>query len=167
MARNTYYYFKLRNGREYAIKETMIEINCNIMRMYRELTKEQRVFYLANPTASVQEVVACQLTPPYVPPTPELSEYISRKVAELKQACYDNMSVTTLEYAMASDKVNHPTMDCYYKLAAANAIVVSFRSESKRVMGVFDTYKPMIEAAADIAAVDVAYNDAMNELKAR
>ena len=54
MAKNTYYYFNLRNGVAYAIKETYIEINTSIMIMYRELTAEQRAFHLENPTATVQ-----------------------------------------------------------------------------------------------------------------
>ena len=79
MALDKYYYFKLRNGVEYEIKVTIININTTINRNYRELTDEQREFYIANPTATVQEVVNCQLTPPYVPQTPDVQEYATMK----------------------------------------------------------------------------------------
>lgn len=167
MARNIYYYFKLRNGVEYAIKETQIVINCAIMRMYRELTEEQREFHLANPTASVQEVVACQLTPPYVPPAPELSSYIALKVAELEQVCKESISVTPLEYAMANDKFEHPTASSYYNFAQAQSIVSTFRSQSKMAMDTRDTYTERIRGAHSVEAVDEAYNEAINELNER
>lgn len=167
MARNIYYYFKLRNGVEYAIKETQIVINCAIMRMYRELTEEQREFHLANPTASVQEVVACQLTPPYVPPAPELSEYISQKVKEFREACYGSVSVTTLEYAAAMDKSENPLADIYFSLVEARAVVTNFRAQAKKALTVYNTYKPQIESAQSVEAVDEAYNEAINELNAR
>lgn len=164
MARSKHYYFKLRDGVEYAIKETIIEINTAIMRMYRELTDEQREFYLAHPTASVQEVVNCQLIPPYVPPTPDVQEYAAQRARELKEACYAAVGITSLEYAMAIDKVENITADSFYSLTEAKRVVSDFRTQSKKAMTVFATYKPRIEAASSVKAVDEIYNQAIEAL---
>lgn len=164
----TYYYFKLRNGVEYDIKVIAFPVNMNLdlnRKLYRELTTEQREFYLANPTAKVQEVVRCELNPPYVPPTPDLQEYIVQKVKELKDACYGSISVTSLEYAMALDKIENPaSIACYYNLTKAIQVRDDFRSQSKHAMQVLDTYKPQIESAQTIEAIDTIYEQAMEEL---
>ena len=159
-----YYYFKMRNGAEYAVKVTAIRINTAIMTMYRELTDEQREFYIAHPTASIHEIVQAHLNPPYVPPTPDVQEYAAQKVKELKEACYGSVTVTSLEYAMAEDKVNNVLADCYYSLTEAKNVVADFRSQSKKAMQTFDTYRPRIEAASTIEAVDTLYNQAINAL---
>lgn len=160
----TFYYFKIHNGVETSIKTTAFEINTTIMRMYRELTDAQREFYLSNPTASVREVANCELTPPYVPPAPEVQEYATGKVRALKDACYNSVSVTSLEYAMAEDKVNNVLSDSFYSLAEANAILASFRSQSKKAMTVYATYRPQIATASTIEAVDTLYNQAIEAL---
>lgn len=164
MARNKHYYFKLRDGVEYAIKETLIEINTAIMRMYRELTDEQREFYLAHPTASVQEVVNCKITPPYVPPTPDVQEYAAQKVRELKEACYAAVGITSLEFAMAIDKVENITADSFYSLTEAKKVVADFRTQSKKAMTVLSTYRQRMEAATSIENVDEIYNQAIEAL---
>lgn len=164
MAKSTYFYFKLRNGVEYAIKETPFEINTSIMIMYRELTAEQRAFHLEHPTATVQEVVNCQLTPPYVPPTPDVQEYATMKAKELKEVCYNSVSVTSLEYAVAEDKVNNVLADSFYSLTEANAVLTSFRSQSKKALTVVNTYTPNLLAASTIKDVDTLYNQAIAAL---
>lgn len=164
MTMTKHYYFKLKNGVEYAIKETIVEINTSIMRMYRELTAEQREFYFANPNASVQEVVNCQLIPPYVPPTPDVQEYAAQRARELKEACYAAVGITSLEYAMAIDKVENITADSFYSLTEAKRVVSDFRTQSKKAMTVFATYKPRIEVAASIGTIDELYNEAISKL---
>lgn len=164
MAKSTYFYFKLRNGVEYAIKETPFEINTSIMIMYRELTAEQRAFHLEHPTATVQEVVNRQLTPPYVPPTTDVQEYATMKAKELKEVCYNSVSVTSLEYAVAEDKVNNVHADSFYSLTKANAVLTSFRSQSKKALTVVNTYTPNILAASTIKDVDTLYNQAIAAL---
>lgn len=168
MAKNTYYYFKLRNGVEYAIKGSAIEINTNIMVMYRELTPEQREFHLANPTATVQEVVNCQHTPPYVPPTPELQDYITQKLKELKDACYASVSVTSLEYAMANAVLAGTSLTYtgkkYYSTNDAKSVMKQFMDESYQAMTVYDTYAPQIEIAQSVEAVDTLYDQAIEAL---
>lgn len=159
-----YYYFRLHNGTEYAVKVTVIRINTAIMTMYRELTDEQREFYIAHPTASIHEIVQAHLNPPYVPPTPDLEAYIAQKVKELEEACYGSVAVTSLEYAMAEDKVNNVLADCYYSLTEAQRVVADFRTQSKKAMQTFDTYRPRIEAASTIEAVDTLYNQAIEAL---
>ena len=159
-----YYYFKVRLGRPYEIKVTAVHINTLINVIYQEMTAEQQAFYLANPTASVMEVWNCELVPPYVPPTPNVSEYAAQKVKELKEACYNAVEITSLEYAMAIDKTQNITADSYYTLVEAQRVVSNFRSQSKAAMTVYDTYKPQIEAANTIEAVDTLYNQAIEAL---
>ena len=164
----TYYYFKLRNGVEHDIKVLAFPVNMDLglnQRLYRELTTEQREFYLANPTARVQEVVNCELNPPYVPPAQDLQEYIVQKVKELKEACYGSVSVTSLEFAMAIDKVENITADSYYTLTEARQVVSDFRGQSKHAMQVLDTYKPQMEAANTVEEVDVVYEQSITALK--
>lgn len=160
-----YYYFKMRLGKPYEIKVTPIHINTDINRIYVEMTAEQQAFYLANPTATVQEVWNCELVPPYVPPTPDVAEYAAQKVKELKEACYNTVTVTTLEFAMAIDKVENPTASCYYNLTDAKNVVSAFRSQSKAAMTVFDTYRPQILSAASVEAVDALLAEAKSELE--
>lgn len=159
-----YYYFRMRNGQPYDIKVSSIQINTVIMRNFQEFTQEQKEFYLENPTASVQEVWDCQLTPPYVPPTPDVQEYANDKVKELKEACYNAVTITALEYAMAEDKLNNITASCYYDITEARQVISDFRTQTKAVMQVFDTYKPQIEAASTINAIDSLYEQAIEAL---
>lgn len=161
---NKYYYFRMRNGNPYAIKESIVEINTNIMRNFQEMTTEQREFYFEHPTATVMEVWNCEIVPPYVPPTPDLEAYIAQKVKELKDACYASVTITSLEYAMAEDKVNNLTADSYYTVLQANNVLKDFRSQSKKAMQVRDTYVPQIEAASTFDAVDTLYNQAVEQL---
>lgn len=160
-----YYYFKVRNGNPYAIKVSLIPINTTINRSYVAMTEAQKAFYLEHPTATVVEVWNCELTPPYVPPTPDVQEYSAQKVKELKDACYGSVSVTTLEFAMAIDKIENPASTaCYYNLTKAIQVRDGFRSQSKHAMQVYDTYKPQIEAASTIDAIDTLYNQAIEAL---
>ncbi|MDD6581626.1 MAG: hypothetical protein PUF10_02965 [Bacteroidales bacterium] len=159
-----YYYFKMRNGNPYAIKISLVPINTTINRSYVAMTDEQKTFYLEHPTATVNEVWNCEITPPYVPPTPDVEEYAAEKVKELKDACYGSVSVTSLEYAMAMDKTQNITADSYYTLQQATQVIKDFRSQSKHAMQVLNTYKPQIEEAQTIEAIDEIYQQAMEEL---
>ena len=161
---NKYYYFKLRNGNPYAIKVSIVPINTTINRSYVAMTEEQKAFYLEHPTATVMEVWNCEITPPYVPPTPDVQEYAQEKVKELKNACYGSISVTSLEYAMAMDKTQNITADSYYTLQQATQVIKDFRSQSKHAMQVLNTYKTQIESAQTIEAVDTVYQQAMEAL---
>lgn len=166
MAKKTtlYYYFRVRNGEPYDIKVTPIQINTSIMTMFWEMKDWQREFYLENPTATVREVWNCQLNPTYFPSTPDVQEYAADKVKELKDACYGSISVTSLEYAMAMDKTQNIAADSHYSITQANQVIKDFRSQSKHAMQVIDTYKPQIESAQTIEAIDTIYEQAMEEL---
>lgn len=159
-----YYFFKTRNGSPYDIKVSIIHINTAINRLYQEMTTEQKEFYLEHPTASVMEVWKCELTPPYVPPTPNVAEYAAQRVKDLRAACYAAVEVTDLEFAMASDKLDNITAECYYSLTEARAIVTAFRAQSKAAMAVLDTYRPQMTAASTVEAIDILYNQAIGEL---
>lgn len=155
----------MRNGNPYAIKVSLVPINTTINRSYVEMTEEQKAFYLEHPTATVMEVWNCQLTPPYVPPTPDVAEYAQEKLKELKDACYSSVSVTTLEFAMAIDKIENPASTaCYYNLTKAIQVRDDFRSQSKHAMQVLNTYKTQIESEQTIDAVDTIYQQAIKEL---
>lgn len=160
-----YYYFKMRNGNPYAIKVSLVPINTTINRSYVAMTDEQKAFYLEHPTATVMEVWNCEITPPYVPPTPDVQEYIEQKLKELKDACYGSISVTSLEFAMAIDKIENPaSIACYYNLTKAIQVRDDFRSQSKHAMQVYDTYSTQILAASTIDAVDALYEQAIDAL---
>lgn len=159
-----YYYFKMRNNNPYQIKVELFPINTSIMRNFVEMTTEQKEFYLEHPEATVIEVWNCHITPPPTPPTPDLQEYAARKVKDLKDACYASITVDELQYAMAEDKVNNVLADSYYSLTEANAILASFRTQSKKAMQVLDTYRPQILAASTIEAIDSLYNQAIEAL---
>lgn len=161
---NLYYYFKLRNGAPYQIRTFLVRVNTAINRIYVEMTNEQKTFYLEHPTATVQEVWNCELTPPYVPPTPDVQEYATMKAKDLKEVCYNSVSVTSLEYAVAEDKVNNVLADSFYSLTEANTVLASFRSKSKKALTVIKTYSPQILAASTINAVDELYNQAIETL---
>ena len=154
----------MRNGSPYAIKESVIRINTAINRLYVEMTEEQREFYLENPTATVMEVWNCELTPPYVPPTPDVQEYAAQKVKELKEACYGSVTVTSLEFAMAIDKVENITASNYYDITTARQVLTDFRAQSKKAMQVYETYKARIEAAVSVESIDLIYDEAVNSL---
>lgn len=160
-----YYYFKVRlNGTPYEIKVSSYYINTTINRLYVQMTAEQEAFYLEHPMASVSEVWDCELIPPYVPPTPDVQEYAAEKAKELKEVCYSSVTVTSLEYAAAEDKVNNVLADSYYSLSEANAVLTSFRTQTKKAMQVISTYTPQILAASTIEAVDTLYNQAIAAL---
>ena len=165
----TYYYFRVRRPNltdivPYAIKESSVYIDDNIMLNFKQMTEEQKAFYLEHPTATIMEVWNCEITPPYVPPEPDVAEYAAQKVKELETACYGSVSVTSLEYAMAMDKVQNITADCWYNITQARQVLANFRSQSKHAMEVLTTYKTQMESAATIEAIDTIYQQAMEEL---
>lgn len=163
-----YYYFKLRSGSPYAIKESVIRINTVINRLYQEMTAEQKEFYLEHPTATVMEVWNCELTPPYVPPTPDIQEYASMRVKELKDACYAAITVDELQYAMANAVLAGTSIAYagkkHYSTSEAIAIMKQFMDESDKAVTVYETYKARIEVASTINAIDTWYNQAIDSL---
>ena len=165
---NLYYYFKVRNGAPYQIRTFFVRVNTEINRIYVEMTAEQREFYLEHPTASVQEVWNCQLTPPYVPPTPDVSEYAAMRVKELKEVCYASVTIDELQYAMANAVLAGTSIAYagkkHYSTSEAIAIMKQFMDESDKAVTVYETYKPRIEAASTIAAIDNLYEEAIGKL---
>ncbi len=164
----TYYYFKIKNGNPYAIKILPIQVNTNIMHAYVEMREEQREFYLANPTASVLEVWNCEITPPYVPPTPDVSEYATMRVKELKDVCYASVTIDELQYAMANAVLAGTSIvyagKKHYSTSEAIAVMKQFMDESDKAVTIYETYKPRIEAASSIEAVDALYDQAIAAL---
>lgn len=158
----TYYYYFVRG----------VKIERFITPMYGswfvKLTPEQKEFYLANPNATVQEVVNCQLTPPYVPPTPDVQEYAAQKVKELKNACYGAITIDKVQCEMANCVLAGTAVAYsgkrHYTTIQAKAIMKQFMDESDKVSTIYETYKPQIEAASTIKNIDDIYNKAINNL---
>lgn len=163
-----YYYFKVKNGSPYQIKVSLIQINTNINRMYVEMTNEQVEFYLANPTATIQEVMNCALTPPYVPPAHDVQEYAVMKIKELKDACYGAITIDKVQCEMANCVLAGTAVTYsgkrHYTTLQAKAIMEQFMDESDKVSTIYETYKPQIEAASTIAAIDTLYEQAIAAL---
>lgn len=163
-----YYYFRIRNGSPYAIKVSLIEINTAIMHNYQEMTTEQKEFYLEHPNASVMEVYNCELTPPYVPPTPDVSEYATMRVKELKDVCYASVTIDELQYAMANAVLAGTSIvyagKKHYSTSEAIAVMKQFMDESDKAVTIYETYKPRIEAASTIESIDTIYNQAVARL---
>ena len=160
----TYYYYFVKGIR------TRIERFITPMygSMFVELTPEQREFYLANPSATAQEVENCQLTPPYVPSTPDVSEYARQKIKELKDACYASITIDSLQYAMANDVLAGTTIvytgKRHYTTSEAITIMRQFMDESDKAATVYETYKSQIEKASTIEEIDTIYNTAIDAL---
>lgn len=158
----TYYYYFVRG----------VKIERFITPMYGswfvELTPEQLDFYRANPNATVQEVVNCQLTPPYVPPAPDVQEYAAQKVKELKDACYGAITIDKVQCEMANCVLAGTAVTYsgkrHYNTLQAMAIMKQFMDESDKVSTIYETYKPQIEAASTIKDIDNIYNTAINNL---
>ena len=93
-----------------------------------------------------------------------IDRYITQKKAELKNDCYASIEVSTLEFAMAIDKVENITADSYYNLADARQVVSDFRSQSKAAMQVYDTYSAQMDNAKSLEAVDTIYDQAIEAL---
>lgn len=165
---NKYYYFKLRSGNPYQIKVELFPINTTIMRNFVEMTTDQKAFYLEHPTASVQEVWDCHITPPPTPPEPDVQEYAAQKVKELKDACYGAITIDELQYAMANAVLAGTAVTYkgkrHYTTLQAIAIMEQFMDESDKVSTIYETYKPQIEAASTIKEVDTIYNQAIESL---
>ena len=111
-----------------------------------ELTDEQREFYLANPTATVEEVRKCKLNPPYVPPAPSIVQLQDEAKRQLKEKYLVVMSrYTDLQVAMAvTSHIALTTLTiadkCPYTLREANNIIEGFNSLSKDAKTIYDRY---------------------------
>lgn len=66
-----YYYYFISNSRMY---KSETEVNLELNKNFIEMTDEQATFWDENPSATIYEVMRCELDTPYMPPTPSLSE---------------------------------------------------------------------------------------------
>ena len=166
-----YYYFKLKNGVENQIKETIIPINTNIMQMYRELTPEQIEFYTVHPDATVSEVVNCQLINPEQEDDPDIEFYAHMKMMDFKDACLSTISISQLEYNMANAVLAGTVLtysgDRYYSTNTAKSIMKQYMDETYAAMTLYDKHAPIISKCKTINEIDVAFSNAMAELDAK
>lgn len=78
-----YYYFQLNDhNNPTKIKIASKPINISIMRGYRELSVEQKNFYLEHPDATLYEIVNCRLNPTPEPIDP-LAQVKSNKIGDI------------------------------------------------------------------------------------
>lgn len=163
-----YYYFKKIANVIVDIVSFDHQINLLLNKWYQPLTQEQVDFYLQNPSASIQEIIDCQLTPPYIPPDPDVQEYISMRVQELKDVCYASITIDKLQCSMANAVLAGTSIAYagkkHYSTSEAIAIMKQFMDESDKALTVYETYKPRIEAANTIKDVDTLYNQAISAL---
>lgn len=163
-----YYYFIMQGSKPISIKVTPLRKNTAIMTMYREMTNEQREFYLEHPTANVTEVWNCELTPPYVPPAEDVQEYAAQKVKELKGTCYASITIDKLQCEMANAVLAGTSVTYsgkrHYTTLQAKAIMEQFMNESDKAATIYETYKPQIEAASTTAIVDSLFDEAIAQL---
>lgn len=139
---------------------------------YEALTDEQVEFYLANPTASVEEVRKCELNPPYIPPTPsivQLQEDAKRQLEDKFLAVMSRysdlqvvMAVTSyiaLTTLIISDK-------CPYTLKEANDIIEGFNSLAKDAKTIYDRYFALLGEQMTQEDIDNTLAAALTELEA-
>lgn len=159
-----YYYF----WKNKKILEMRIPLPTQFNPSVVELTPEQVEFYLANPNATIQEVMNCELTPPYVPPEQDVQEYAVMKIKELKDACYGAITIDKVQCEMANCVLAGTAVTYsgkrHYTTLQAKAIMEQFMDESDKVSTIYETYKPQIEAASTIAAIDTLYEQAIAAL---
>ena len=159
-----YYYFV--NNKKIVGFPVPVDLAMNVG--FVPLTEEQKSFYLEHPNASIQEVKDCQLISSYIPPTPDIEEYVAMKVKELKSLCYGSVTVSSLEYSVALACVNGTSLiytgDKYYTVLQAKNIIKQFMDESYKALTVYNNYKPQIESAQSIEAVDALMEQATEAL---
>ena len=162
---NTYYYFKLRDGIEYAVKTTSFAINTAIMRGYREMTEEERTFYQENPNATVSEILAQELHT-YTEPQTDLAKHKEEVLADIKAKMTAGISVGMLDYAMANACLAGTSLsytgEKFYSTNDAKAVMKAFMDESYAAMTAYESYKTRINAASTKEAVDEIHQEVLN-----
>lgn len=159
-----YYYFY----QDRKVVESILPINTRLNKAFVELTPEQTAFYLEHPTASIHEIKKCELDPPYVPPTPDVAQYAAEKDKELKDKCYDTVTVTTLEYSAANAVLAGTTLvytgTRHYSTSEAMTLMKRFMDQSDHALDVYETYSPQILSASNIEDIDTIYQQALEAL---
>lgn len=164
-----YYFFRNR------IVVFAIPVNLLFNKGFVELTDEQREFYLANPTASIEEVRNCELNHPYVPPVPSIVQLQEDAKIQLKDKYIAVMSrYTDLQVAMAvTSHLALTTLTvadkCPYTLKEANDIIEGFNSLGKDAKTIYDRYIALLDEQMteddidNTLAAGVAELEALNE----
>lgn len=146
-----YYYF-WNNKR---IIESVLQLPTKFNPSLTELTQEQVEFYLANPTATVQEVMNCALTPPYVPPPTELEDLKSSALSELRDAyCLKMARYSELDVAMALasqtaiSNIWLTSLQTPYSLNESKDIIKGFCTLGKTCKAIYEEYAKDIDSSS-------------------
>lgn len=169
MAVTYYYYFVTHLFGRVTIEKFITHMTLS---GYEQLTYEQVEFYLANPTASIEEVRKCELNPPYVPPSPSIVELQEDARRELKTTYAAVMSrYSDLEVAMAiTSHLALTTLTiadkCPYTLREANNIIDGFNSLAKDAKSIYDRYHALLGEQMTEEAINATLADGKTELEA-
>lgn len=159
------YYYIFNNRKIVAFPN---ELNLLINHGFVPLTEEQTAFYLANPNATIYEIINCQLNEPYTPPEPNVQDYASIKLKELKEKCYGTVTVTSLEYAMANATLAGTSLlytgERYYSTNDAKGVMKEFMDEAAAAMELYDTYAAQIRTARTVTEIDTIMSNAENAI---
>ncbi len=139
---------------------------------YEALTDEQVEFYLANPTASVEEVRKCELDPPYVPPAPSIIQLQEDAKQQLKEAYiakmnrYSDLDVVgaiSSHYALITLTIGD---NVPYTLSEAKNIIEGFNSLMKSAKKVYDKYYTLLGEQMTQEAIDSTLEAGLAEMEA-
>lgn len=169
MTINYYYYFVTHLFGRVTIEKFITPM---LILGYEELTDEQREFYLANQTASVEEIRKCELNPPYVPPAPSIVQLQDEAKGQLKDKYIAVMDrYTDLQVAMAvTSHLALTTLTiadkCPYTLKEANNIIEGFNSLAKDAKSIYDRYHALLGEQMTEEAINATLADGKKELEA-
>lgn len=142
-----------------------VKVNLILNNGFEPLSDEQTKFYLEHPDASINEIRNCQIYTPPEPIEPDLQEYVNKQLTELKELCYNSITISTLEYAMANACLAGTSLtytgDKFYSINEAKAIMKQFMDESAHALTYYKNYKTRINSAQSVEEVD----NIMNEIK--
>lgn len=149
-----------------------IRVNVKINKSFVELTDEQREFYLSNPSASVEEVRRCELTPPYVPPAPSIVQLQDIAKEQLKAAYlavmsrYSDLQVVgaiSSHYALTTLTISD---NVPYTMSEAKNIIEGFNSLGKDAKGIYERYISLLGEQMTEEDIDSTLAAGLLELEA-
>lgn len=158
-----FYYFKIRNGRAYAISIFTEPVDTELNRNFREMTSEQIDFYLEHPTASIHEIEKCELDPPYVPPTPDIEEVRAKAIVDIDKMSRDTLGkkVDVLGFcdAIASSVYKPSRQDSIYSDDEVLMTADDFLRIGKVCREKVNEVVPQIEDATSIESIEQIVED--------
>lgn len=169
MALTYYYYFVTHVFGRVTIEKFITQVT---LLGYEALTDEQVDFYIANPTASVEEVRKCELDSPYVPPAPSIVQLQDEAKRQLKDKYVEVMNrYSDLQVAMAvTSHLALTTLTlkdkCPYTITEANNIIEGFNTLGKDAKAIYDEYSTLLGNQVTKEDIDSTLAAGISELEA-